>query len=121
MRALLLVSHGSRRSQSNEEVNQLCVRLRSDLEQSFDLIHSAFLEIASPSIPEGIKQCVEEGASSVTVLPYFLAAGRHVAEDIPSIVADSSEKFPGVPISITRHVGASEGMPQLISSVLKEG
>jgi len=121
MRALLLVSHGSRRSQSNEEVNQLCERLNEEMGKSFEVIHSAFLEIASPSIPEGIKQCLEEGASSVTVLPYFLAAGRHVAEDIPSIVADSSEKYPGVSISITRHIGASDGMPQLISSVIKEG
>ena len=117
MRALLLVSHGSRRTQSNEEVNQLCARLKSDMDQQFDIFHSAFLEIASPSIPEGIEQCVEDGASSITVLPYFLAMGRHVAEDIPSIVANTSEQFPGVPISITRHIGASEGMLKLISSL----
>ena len=121
MRALLLVSHGSRRQQSNEEVNQLCERLVEEMGKSFEVIRSAFLEIASPSIPEGIKQCIEEGASSVTVLPYFLAAGRHVAEDIPSIVTDAIEKHPGVSISITRHIGVSEGMPQLISSVIKEG
>jgi len=85
------------------------------------MIHSAFLEIASPSIPEGIEQCVEKGASSITVLPYFLATGRHVAEDIPSIVADASEKFSGISILITRHIGASEGMSKLISGVAREG
>ena len=121
MHALLLVSHGSRRKQSNEEVNQLCERLRNEVGDSFDVIGSAFLEIASPSIPEGIKQCVEEGASSVTVLPYFLAAGRHVTEDIPSIVDDVRKELPGVSISITQHLGASEGMPRLISGVIKGG
>ena len=120
MRALLLVSHGSRRAQSNEEVNQLCDCLKSDMSLQFDMVISAFLEIASPSIPEGIKLCVEKGARSITVLPYFLAAGRHVAEDIPSIVSDASEKFPGVSISITRHIGASEGMSSLISHVVSE-
>lgn len=120
MHALLLVSHGSRRAQSNDEVNRLCARLRSDMDQQFDVIHSAFLEIASPSIPEGIKQCVEDGANSVTVLPYFLAAGRHVTEDIPSIVADASEKFPEISISITRHIGASQGMSELIYRVVRE-
>ena len=121
MHALLLVSHGSRRQQSNNEVNQLCERLNEEMGESFEFVYSAFLEIASPSIPEGIQQCVEEGASSVTVLPYFLAAGKHVAEDIPFIVADAIEKYPDVSISITRHIGVSEGMSQLISSVIKEG
>jgi sirohydrochlorin ferrochelatase len=90
------------------------------LDGSFDVIHSAFLEIASPSIPEGIKQCVDEGSSSVTVLPYFLAAGRHVAEDIPSIVDAARKEHSGVAFSITSHIGAFEGMPRLISSVAKE-
>ena len=121
MRALLLVSHGSRRKQSNEEVNQLCERLKEEMDESFDIIDSAFLEIASPSIPEGIKQCIEAGANSVTVLPYFLAAGRHVTEDIPSIVENAREKFPEVSISMTQHIGAINGMPQLIFSVIKEG
>jgi sirohydrochlorin ferrochelatase len=120
MRALLLVSHGSRRSQSNEEVNQVCESLRDDMGEFFDVFYSAFLEIASPSIPEGIKQCIEEGASSVTVLPYFLAAGRHVTEDIPSIVEDVRKEFPEVSISITQHIGALKGMPRLIASIIKE-
>jgi sirohydrochlorin ferrochelatase len=121
MRALLLVSHGSRRTQSNEEVNQVCEQLKEELGESFDIIDSVFLEIASPSIPEGIKRCVVAGSSSVTILPYFLAAGRHVTEDIPAIVADASEKYPGVSISLTRHIGASEGMLKLISSIIRQG
>lgn len=121
MRALLIVSHGSRRQQSNDEVNQVCEGLRGYLDGSFEVIHSAFLEIASPSIPEGIKQCIDEGSSSVTVLPYFLAAGRHVAEDIPSIVGAARKEYSGILFSITNHIGAFEGMPLLISSVEREG
>lgn len=119
MRALLLVSHGSRRPQSNEEVDQFSERLRQHMGESFDVIHSAFLEIASPSIPEGIKRCIDEGADSVTVLPYFLAAGRHVAEDIPSIVGDAQKTFPGIAFMITPHIGAFEGMSKLISEALE--
>jgi len=120
MRALLIVSHGSRRQQSNDEVNEVCAKLNDYLDGSFDVIHSAFLEISSPSIPEGIKLCVNEGSSSVTVLPYFLAAGRHVAEDVPSIVDAARKEFSGVTFSIAKHIGAVEGMSRLISSVAKE-
>ena len=120
MRALVIVSHGSRRQQSNDEVNEVCAKLNDYLDESFEVIHSAFLEIASPSIPDGIKHCIDEGAKSVTVLPYFLAAGRHVAEDIPSIVGAARKEFPGIAFSITQHIGAVEGMSRLIASVAKE-
>ena len=119
MRALLLVSHGSRRQQSNEEVNRVCEQLKDQMDGSFDVIHSVFLEIALPSIPEGIKQCVDEGSTSVTVLPYFLAAGRHVSEDIPSIVGDAQREYPGVSFLITPHFGAFDGIPQLVTEALE--
>jgi sirohydrochlorin ferrochelatase len=120
MRALLIVSHGSRRQESNEEVNQVCEQLKGYLGASFDIVHSAFLEIATPSIPDGIKHCVDEGSSSVTVLPYFLAAGRHVSEDIPSVVDAARKEYSGIVFSITNHIGAFEGMPRLISTVVEE-
>lgn len=117
MRALLIVSHGSRRQQSNDEVNDLAQNLGLHLNDVFDVIHSAFLEIATPSIPEGIDKCVDLGADSITVLPYFLAAGRHVAEDIPSIVDEARKKYPEISINISCHIGAFEQMPWLISQV----
>jgi sirohydrochlorin ferrochelatase len=118
MRALLIVSHGSRRQQSNEEVNELAQNLNDLLNGSFEVIHSAFLEIAEPSIPEGIDKCAALGADSIMVLPYFLAAGRHVAEDIPSIVNEARKKYPKISIEISRHIGAFEQMPWLISREL---
>ena len=118
MRALLIVSHGSRLQQSNEEINELAQNLNELLNGSFEVIHSAFLEIAEPSIPEGIDKCAALGADSITILPYFLAAGRHVAEDIPSIVNEARKKYPKISIEISRHIGAFEQMPWLISREL---
>lgn len=120
MHALLLVSHGSRREQSNTEVNELAGKISLLLTDTYDVVQSAFLEIATPSIPEGIEKCIDQGAGSITVLPYFLAAGRHVSEDIPSIVDDARKKYPEVNILISRHIGAFEGMPLLLSGVANE-
>lgn len=120
MHALLLVSHGSRRQQSNEEVDKLAENISAHLNGSYEVIHSAFLEIARPSIPEGIDKCASLGAETITVLPYFLAAGRHVAEDIPSIVNDARKKYPNITFKISRHIGAFEGMPWLISQVVHQ-
>lgn len=116
MKSLLLVAHGSRREQSNEEVRELADKLGSRCGEQFPVIHSAFLELAVPLIPDGLQKCIEDGASSITVLPYFLNTGRHVATDIPEIV-NNFKNSTDVTIDIASHLGASEMMLDLLASV----
>jgi len=117
MQALLLVSHGSRRPESNSEVILLTERIKSQTAGKFEIVRAAFLELAEPSIPEGIQLCIQEGAKSVLVLPYFLAAGRHVAEDIPEIVKQGQVSYPDVNISISEHIGAAALMPDFLTQM----
>ena len=65
-------------------------------------------------IPDGIKQCVAEGALSIIVLPYFLNSGKHVVEDIPNIVNGIKGQYPDIEISIAPHLGASPLMIDII-------
>jgi len=115
--ALLLVSHGSRRSQSNTEVIELTEKIRPLTEGRFEIVRAAFLELADPLIPQGIEQCIKDGASSVMVLPYFLAAGRHVAEDIPEIVEQAQRDYPDINIQVIRHIGAAGFMPEFLAQI----
>ena len=114
MKALLLVAHGSRREASNEEIRELTRRLAGQAGGSFDHIDCAFLELAEPSIPDGIQRCIDAGASQVTVLPYFLSAGRHVAEDIPAEVRIKQQQRPDVDIRIADYIGGSAQIPGLL-------
>ncbi|MDH5612985.1 MAG: CbiX/SirB N-terminal domain-containing protein [Gammaproteobacteria bacterium] len=116
MNALLLVAHGSRRQQSNEEVRELAKMLHVRCGDRFPVIHASFLELADPLIPDGLQKCIAAGATKVTVLPYFLNTGRHVAEDIPGIVEDFRNTT-SVEINIVPHLGASEMMLDLLASV----
>jgi sirohydrochlorin ferrochelatase len=120
-RGLLLIAHGSRREASNDEVRRLTERLRGRLGRRFSLVSCAFLEIASPSIPEGIDGAVRRGVESLVLLPYFLAAGSHVAEDIPALVEAKSREHPGVAIEITPYLGAAEGLMDLLVSLAEDG
>lgn len=114
MQALVLIAHGSRRQASNQEVMDLASRLQESAGDRYQLIKVGFLEIAEPSIPEVIETCIKSGATSVVVVPYFLAAGRHVAEDIPHIVKPVAEQHPQVAIRISDHIGMSDSMARLI-------
>ncbi|MCW9024595.1 MAG: CbiX/SirB N-terminal domain-containing protein [Gammaproteobacteria bacterium] len=114
MHALLLIAHGSRRQKSNDEVRALANRLKTHSSVQYPIIHAGFLELADPLIPAGIQQCIQDGATSITVLPYFLNSGRHVVEDIPDIVSNSQKAYPDIDIRISSHLGASDVMIDLI-------
>lgn len=116
MKALLLIAHGSRRQQSNDEVVCIADKLKAHCAGEFDIVHSGFLELADVLIPDGIKRCVDDGASSIIVLPYFLNSGRHVVEDVPGIVEETRPLYPDVEIKIAPHLGASELMIDLLIS-----
>ena len=103
MRAVLLVSHGSRSSKTKEEVTAL-VNILQD-KTGIKIFEFAFLEIEPPNIPEGIDICVEKGATEVVVLLNFLNSGRHVGSDIPQIVREAGVKYPHVKMMISAPVG----------------
>jgi sirohydrochlorin ferrochelatase len=121
MRHLLLVAHGSRREASNEEVRQVAAALAPQAQGRFDTVACAFLEIAAPSIPEGIEMAVRGGATEVVVVPYFLSAGRHVAEDIPREVEGKQREHPQVRIRITPYLGLAGGITGMLLDLANAG
>lgn len=118
MRILIVVAHGSRRAPSNEEVAALTEQLGERLEGRYAGVTTAFLELAEPSIPAAIDAAVAAGADEIVLLPYFLAAGSHVAEDIPQLVAQRRQAHPGVAMTLLPHLGASERLPALLASLV---
>ncbi len=117
MKAVLLISHGSRSAETKREVSELVERLRT--KNAGDIVEFAFLELESPSIPEGIDMCISKGATKVVVLLNFLNSGRHVDVDIPAIVAEAQKKHPKISIAITMPVGQHPGIDGLFLDILK--
>jgi sirohydrochlorin ferrochelatase len=117
MKAVLLISHGSRSAETKKEVMDLVGRLRQ--RRAADIVECAFLELEAPSIPEGIDLCVAQGAREVVVLLNFLNSGRHVDQDIPEIVRQAQVKHPTVKISVTRPVGQHPKIEDLFLDLLK--
>jgi sirohydrochlorin ferrochelatase len=109
MNALLIVAHGSRKLDSNQEVKDLTGKLASQV-KGFDLVECAFLELAEPNILQGGIKLVEAGASSLTILPYFLVAGRHVVTDVPEEANKIREIYPDLVVTLLPYFGASENI-----------
>ena len=120
MKALLLIAHGSRREESNQEVRLLAQTLKDSTRESVDIVVPAFLELAQPSIAAGIDCCVRSGATQVIAVPYFLAAGRHVVADIPSELKEARQKYPGLDIVQTQYLGQHSAIGQLLLGLVRE-
>lgn len=114
MKALLIISHGSRRKDSNDEVRRLTDRIRENAGPAFDRVECAFLEISSPQLDSAIADLVDEGATEIIAFPYFLSAGTHVHNDIPRIINDEKAYYPQVHFEILPHLGALQGISTLI-------
>ena len=114
MHILLLVAHGSRRKESNIEIESLSKKISTLEPNEFDKVMPAFLEFASPSIPEAIKECNDLGATKVTILPYFLSAGVHITRDIPNEITEASEGSPGLEIIVANYFGSRDEIAQIL-------
>lgn len=115
-KAVLLISHGSRFAKTKEEVSLLVGKLATL--SKVDIFEYAFLELETPSIPDGIDLCVTKGATQVIILLNFLNSGRHVDEDIPQIVKDAKQRHPHVQFSITQPVGQHQGIANLFCDLI---
>ena len=100
----LVVGHGSRRAEANEDVREAALRIGE--RGGFTLIEPAFLEIEHPNIAEGFARLVQRGARDITVHPYFLSPGRHTRGDIPVEVSEAASRHPGITYRITEPLSA---------------
>jgi sirohydrochlorin ferrochelatase len=101
--ALLLIAHGSRRSEANAELLDVAKELRS--RGRYPIVQASFLELAAPDIAAGGDACVRAGATEVILLPYFLSPGKHVVEDLAAARDCLRQKFPAVRFLLAEPLG----------------
>ncbi|RKF14446.1 cobalamin biosynthesis protein CbiX [Alginatibacterium sediminis] len=112
--ALLIVAHGSRRQASNQEVAALVDFIAQIVPLEVRVEH-AFLELANPKFSDALQQLLSDGVNQIDVFPYFLAAGTHVVDDLPAIIAQHKAQFPDAQINLIQHLGKMPGLAELIA------
>ena len=103
MNALLLIAHGSRRAEANADLDHVAAAMRGL--DPFDFVQCSYLELTEPTIHAGGEKCVEAGATSVVMLPYFLSPGIHVREDLTEAQSLLAQQFPSVQFRLAEPLG----------------
>ena len=106
--AILLVDHGSRRSEANDLLSQVAAAVRA--RRPGEIVEIAHMELAEPSINEAVSRCVAAGATRIVVHPYFLGPGLHTQQSIPDLVDEAAGRHPGVEVRIAGHLGLHPGL-----------
>ncbi len=78
------------------------------------------MEIAPPTIAEGIARCADAGAETVIVFPYFLGPGLHTSETIPELVAAAAPQHPNLKIRVSNPFGLHEGLIDVVLERIAE-
>ncbi len=119
MKALLLIVHGSRKASSTTEIAQLSNNIA---QQSADFSHvrHCFLELADPKPATSLHELVALGCDHIVLMPYFLAQGFHVAQDLPKLLNQAQQDHPSVCFKLLEHFGSAQQMPNWILEYVTE-
>lgn len=109
---VVVVDHGSRRAASNELLDEVVAMFRRV--SGLPLVEPAHMELAEPSIAAAYTRCVEAGATTVVVFPYFLSPGRHWSQDIPALAAEAAERHPEIRYVVTSPLGLHDLMGEIM-------
>ncbi len=111
--AIVLLGHGSRRSEANDILKGITEIIKTKLDGKN--VEYAYLEHAEPNIRDIIEKLAMDNFEIIYVMPYFLYSGNHVSRDIPKILNDYKEKYPKINIKLGDHIGIDERMAQLVT------
>lgn len=99
---LLLVGHGSRGRDGNQETIDFAAQWR---ERHPDRrIEVCFIEHAEVLLDEGLERAAR-GAKKVRVIPLILNAAGHVKMELPAALAEVRARHPAIEFGVTRHLG----------------
>ncbi|MEO1403137.1 MAG: sirohydrochlorin chelatase [Cyanobacteria bacterium J06635_1] len=110
-RPVLMVGHGSRDQQGRQELLDFAAAYQA-ADPSRPVI-PCFLELTTPSIQDGVDQCVNQGYTDLSVLPILLFAARHNKFDVTHELDRARARHPQVTFHYGRHFGITPEMIDL--------
>jgi sirohydrochlorin cobaltochelatase len=108
--AVILFAHGAREADWARPFE----RVRDTLRSEGARVELAYLELMKPSLEEAARQLAAEGAKTVTIVPLFLAQGKHLKHQLPEIVAALRRDHAGMEFRLAPALGDE---PEILSAI----
>lgn len=112
-RRIILLAHGS-------SDKRWCDTFEALAEPTIKAVSNsriAYMELAEPSLDTVVREGVAQGTLEFTIVPLFLAAGRHLRKDVPAMI-EALEKSTGSSIHLGPPIGENPLLGQAIKDVV---
>ena len=116
--AIILIGHGSRIPGAGRDMEEVVRRVKE--KYGYQIIEICFMSGLGPHFPEVFEKCVNQGATKILVIPYFLHEGRHLIQDIPEMMKEEAKRFPGVKVIMGKGFGFDEALVDLVHRRVEE-
>lgn len=116
--AIVIVAHGSRLKEANQDLFEMVRRLGSV--GRWELVEPSFLQFEEPNLAQALEKVIRQGAEKVVIVPLLLFSGNHMQRDIPKEIKSLQAKYPGVRLVCTRHLGMDDRISQMVIERIEE-
>ncbi|PIC64536.1 sirohydrochlorin chelatase [Sporosarcina sp. P13] len=118
MRAILYICHGSRVKKGQQAA--LAFIEKTMKTNAVPIQEACFLELAKPSIAEGVARCIERGATEIVAIPFLLLRAGHANVDIPTELQIVVNNYPEIPVYYGDPIGVDARMVDVMIDRLHE-
>ncbi|RBW70905.1 sirohydrochlorin chelatase [Bacillus taeanensis] len=118
MQAVLYIGHGSRVREANKQAADFLTKSMKEI--SVPIQEYCFLELAEPTIAEGIARCAARGASKIAVVPLLLLTAGHAKLDIPEALEKVKKEYPSIEFQYGRPLGVHDRIVDILIERITE-
>jgi sirohydrochlorin ferrochelatase len=116
--AVIILGHGSRREGAGDPLRGLAAAVGQG--SGYAAVEHAFIQYATPTLPEAVDRSVLRGAERIVIVPFFVQPGNHVSKDIPDLVGRLQKRYPQVRFAVTDHVGSHPLMSAIVKDLVEK-
>ncbi len=114
MKGIILFGHGARNPEYIEPFRR--IRAVVAARQPEIPVEIGFLELTQPPLEASIEELVRQGVIHIRIVPIFFAPGRHVLKDLPQLIGNAMDRFPGVEFEVAECVGEVDAVIEAMAS-----
>ncbi len=118
MKTVLLVAHGSRKSQQNDLFFDIINMVKEIVGDEY-YVDGAFMSFSEMNIEFKLKELIEKGTTEIIIVPYLLFAGNHVKQTIPFKVDRYMQDYPNIKVTYKDSLGVDRRLAEIIVDRIK--
>ncbi len=111
---IILFAHGSRDALWSKPIEAIAQAVHQASPEC--VVRCAYLELMTPSLDSAVSSMVALGITRIRITPLFFGIGKHVREDLPTMMAALQNAHPDVELKLRPSIGEH---PDLIAAAAK--